>query len=98
MKKAIRATVLGLAISAMVVAAAPTQANASHQIGHFIAGAALGAIIAGGIAANANQGGYNYVAPAYGGPVYVQPRVCIRKEKYFDPYAGWVWRQVQYYC
>jgi hypothetical protein len=74
---------------------APAQAG-----GRDVAAGVLGGLLLGGLIASqrpyyAAPPGPGYVAPA---PVYVQPRVCYRREKYFDPYSGWGWRQVQYYC
>ncbi len=96
MKKTIRATVASVVAAALVATVMPTVANAG---GKDAALGFLGGLFVGGAIANSQQGGYTYVAPVYQAqPVYVQPRVCYRKEKYFDPYAGWVWRTVQYYC
>ena len=97
MKNRFRKFAVAGVAAAMLATAVPGSAQATHQIGHFIAGAAVGAIIGGALAPRPY-----YAAPpgpAYApAPVYVAPRVCWRKEKYFDPYSGWGWRSVQYYC
>ncbi|GIL03380.1 MAG: hypothetical protein BroJett030_32790 [Alphaproteobacteria bacterium] len=80
--------------AALVASSLATSAHATHQWGHFVAGVAIGTLLARPYVAAPPGPGY-VVTPA---PVYVQPRVCYRKEKYYDPYAGWLWRDVQYYC
>ena len=82
--------VVGLA-AASFATAVPGSAQATHQIGHFLGGVAVGALIGGAIAQQPR-----YVAPA---PVYApQPRICYQRQQICDAYTGCRWQRVQYYC
>ena len=95
MKSFVRTAALGVAAAAMLAVAMPAPANATHQIGHFALGLGTGLIIGGAIA-NAQQGGYRYVAPPQ--PVYVEP-VCYQKKIIvWDPYIGANVYKYQTYC
>lgn len=68
MKKAMTATVLGVALVGTSIGVT-TPANAAHQIGHAVVGGIIGGIAAGVILNNARRRPV-YVEPA---PVYVRP-------------------------
>lgn len=89
MNSKIRSTALGLAAASMLAVAMPAPASATHQIGHFALGVGAGLLLGGAIA-NAQQGGYKYVAPPVYAPqpVYVQPTCYQKKVWHWDPYIG----------
>lgn len=97
MKAGIRNLALAAGGAAMLAAAVPTEASATHQFGHAVAGGIIGGIIGGAIANSQPR----YVAPApvyQPAPVYVQPTCYWQNVKVYDPYLGHnVWRR-QRFC
>jgi hypothetical protein len=89
MNSTLRNAMIGVAAASMLAVSVPAPAHATHKIGHFAAGVGLGLLIAGGIAANAAQGGYKPVyQPAYQ-PVYVPTCHYVTKYRWeWDPYFG----------
>ncbi|MCG6859187.1 MAG: hypothetical protein LJE67_14100 [Salaquimonas sp.] len=96
MKTTFRKWVVAGLAAATLATAVPGSAQANN------AGAIFGGIVAGTIIGSALSRPYYASPPGPGyapAPVYAPaPRVCWRNEKYFDPYTGWGWRRVQYYC
>jgi hypothetical protein len=83
------AAVAGLAASLAAVAPAPADAGNGAGVAGFVTGLWVGNALV------------NPPPPAYyPQPIYVQPapvytvRNCLRRERWLDPYAGWVWRDV----
>ncbi len=71
------------AVAVLAVMAVPTMANA----GASDVAAYISSLFTGGALANAQQGGYNYVAPA-SQTAYVQPTCRFEKQWVYDPYVG----------
>jgi len=85
MKNPMQIAVVGLATFAVAIMAAPTMARA----GATDVAAYISSLFTGGALANAQQGGYNYVAPAYQSQTaYVQPTCRFEKQWVYDPYVG----------
>lgn len=78
-----------LIAAALVAIAAATPAKANHEIGHFIAGLAVGAIL-GGTFAQHQRGGVHYGAPVYApAPIIIvpAPRCHTRRGVVIDPWG-----------
>mgnify|MGYP000622108584 CR=1 FL=1 len=85
MKFSIRGAAAAIGVASMLAAASVVPAQAG---GSAFAGGLIGGIIGGAIA--------NSAPPRYApAPVYVAPRCVWQKQKVWDPYVGWVWRNVQ---
>jgi hypothetical protein len=82
MRKIVAATLAVAMLASSVVAIAPANAQ---NTGAAVAAGVLGGIAAGAIIASQPR---PYYAPA---PVYVEPACRVRRERYWDGYAG-VWR------
>ncbi|MCC2095603.1 MAG: hypothetical protein KDJ29_01855 [Hyphomicrobiales bacterium] len=76
--------------AAMLATAAPGSAQATHQIGHFVAGAIAGAVIAGAL--NQNSGPVYAPVPVYTAPAY---QCTWRWQTVCDAYTGCYRRKVQ---
>ena len=97
MKKALIAVTTAAAIAAGSIVA-PAPAFAGSKSGAVAAGVIGGLAVGAMIGAAASQP--RYVAPAYGGPVYVAPqRMCIQQQQYWsNRRQAWVIRDVQVPC
>ncbi len=85
MKIYIRGTLVAAGVASMMAAASAVPAQAG---GSAFAGGLIGGIIGGAIA--------NSAPPRYApAPVYVAPRCYWQKQKVWDPYQGWIYRNVQ---
>lgn len=84
----------GAAALVAVSSSMPAQAGGRDVAAGVIGGLLLGGVIASQRPYYANPPGPYYAPPA----TYVAPRVCYRREKYYDAYSGWGWRRIQYYC
>lgn len=98
MKKGLIAVTTAAAIAAGSIVA-PAPAFAGSKSGAVAAGVIGGLAVGAMIGAAASQP--RYVAPAYGGPVYVAPapRYCIQQQQYWsNRRQAWVIRDVQVPC
>ncbi|NWG24412.1 MAG: hypothetical protein HXY30_08370 [Pseudorhodoplanes sp.] len=99
MKKALIAVTTAAAIAGSSIAV-PMPAYAGSKSGAVAAGV-IGGLAAGAIIGGAIASQPRYVAPAYGGPVYVAPppRMCIQQERYWsNRRQAWIIRDVQVPC
>jgi hypothetical protein len=103
MKLGLRSVIAaGLAFGLISSASGPAAAGNGAGVAGFVTGLWVGNALA-RPPAYYPQPTYvqpTYVQPTYVQPTYVQPapvypaRNCWRRERWQDPYAGWIWRDV----
>jgi hypothetical protein len=89
MKRGLRfVTAAGLAFGLVTAVPGPADAGNGAGVAGFVTGLWVGNALA-------RPPAYYPPQPTYVAPVTVYPaRNCWRRERWLDPYAGWIWRDV----